>query len=89
MQCRRAGHDRDAPSLVEQWWEELSAKLMSFIENLALEYGVPLKKIHYSHFRLGKQFPESSLKVPASWKEPATLERAWEGFDALRTKNRK
>ncbi len=27
--------------------------------------------------------------TPAGWKEPATLERAWEGFDALRVKNRK
>jgi hypothetical protein len=50
---------------VEQWWEELSTGLMSFIKNFALEYGGPLKKIHYSHFRLGKQFPEFSLKVPA------------------------
>jgi len=69
--------------------EEIKEQMVSFIEDFAMEYGVPLKKIHYFHFRLGKQFPESSLKVPASWKEPATLERAWEGFDALRTKNRK
>jgi hypothetical protein len=69
--------------------EQIKEQMMSFIEDFALEYGVPLKKIRYFHFRLGKQFPESSLKVPASWKEPATLERAWEGFDTLRTKNRK
>ena len=69
--------------------EQIKEQMMSFIEDFAMEYGVPLKKIRYSHFRLGKQFPESSLKVPAGWKEPATLERAWEGFDALRVKNRK
>ena len=69
--------------------EEIKAQMTSFIEDFAAEYGVPLKKIHYFHFRLGRQFPETSLKVPASWKEPATLERAWEGFHALRTKNRK
>jgi hypothetical protein len=69
--------------------EQIKEQMMSFIENFAEEYDVPLKKIRYFHFRLGKQFPESSLKVPASWKEPTTLERAREGFDALRTKNRK
>jgi hypothetical protein len=69
--------------------EQIKEQMMSFIEEFAEEYDVPLKKIHYFHFRLGKQFPESSLKVPASWKEPATLERAWEGFDGLRMKNRK
>lgn len=68
---------------------QIKEQMVSFIESFAVEYGVPLKKIHYFHFRLGKQFPESSLKVPAGWKEPATLERAWEGFDALRMKNRK
>jgi hypothetical protein len=69
--------------------EQIKEQMVSFIEGFAKEYDVPLKKIHYFHFRLGKQFPETSLKVPAGWKEPATLERAREGFDALRTKNRK
>jgi hypothetical protein len=69
--------------------EQIKEQMMSFIENFALEYGVSLKKIRFFHFRLGKQFPESSLKVPASWKEPAMLEQAWKGFEALRTKNRK
>jgi hypothetical protein len=69
--------------------EQIKEQMMSFIENFAEEYDVPLKKIRYFHFRLGKQFPESSLKVPASWREPTTLERAREGFDALKMKNRK
>jgi hypothetical protein len=82
--CRERGVVyRPAPA------EQIKEQMMSFIETFALEYGVPLKKIRYFHFRLGKQFPETSLKVPAGWKEPATLERVWKGFDALRTKNRK
>lgn len=69
--------------------EHIKEQMVSLIEQFAEEYDVPLKKIRYFHFRLGRQFPEASLKVPASWKEPVTLERAWKGFDAVRTKNRK
>jgi hypothetical protein len=67
----------------------LTQQLLGFIEAFADEYAVPVKKIRYFHVRQGQPFGEARLKVPASWKDPATLERAWAGFEALRIKNRK
>jgi hypothetical protein len=67
--------------------ERLNGQLLGFIEAFANEYAVSLKKIRYFHVRQGQPFGEARLKVPASWKDPATLERAWDGFEALRIKN--
>jgi hypothetical protein len=69
--------------------ERLTPQLLGFIEAFANEYAVPVKKIRYFHVRQGQPFGEARLKVPASWKDPATLERAWAGFEALRIKNKK
>jgi len=67
--------------------EGLTAQVNGFIEQFAQEYGVPVKKIRFFHIRQGQPFGETRLKLPASWKDPATLERAWAGFEALRLKN--
>jgi hypothetical protein len=58
------------------------------IESFADEYGVPAKKIRYYHVRQGQPFEETKLKVPAIWKNPAKLEHARAGFEALRISNR-
>jgi hypothetical protein len=68
--------------------ERLTVQVNGFIEQFAEEYGVPVKKIHFFHIRQGQPVGEIRLKLPASWKDTATLERAWAGFEALRLKNR-
>lgn len=68
--------------------EGLMAQVNGFIEQFAEEYGVPVKKIRFFHIRQGQPLGEIRLKLPASWKDPAILERAWAGFEALRLKNR-
>jgi len=70
----------DAKRLMEQ--------VVGFLEKYANEYGVPSKKIHYYHIRQGEVHGEVRLKLPASWKEPLVLEKAWTGFDALKNRNR-
>jgi len=70
----------DAKRLMEQ--------VVGFLEKYANEYGVPSKKIHYYHIRQGEVHSEVRLKLPASWKEPLVLEKAWTGFDALKNRNR-
>jgi hypothetical protein len=69
--------------------EGLTQQLLGFIETFADEYAVPVKKIRFFQVRQGQPFGEVRLKVPASWKDPATLEHAWAGFEELRIKNRK
>jgi hypothetical protein len=69
--------------------EHITTQLVSFIEDFAAEYDVPLKKIRYFHVRQGQPFGEPKLKVPSNWKDPVTLERAWAGFETLRIMNRK
>jgi hypothetical protein len=66
----------------------LLALLTEQIEKLAMEYGVPVKKIHFFHVRQGQPFAETKLKIPVQWKEPETLARAWAGFEELRKRNR-
>jgi hypothetical protein len=68
--------------------EELTEQMRMFIEDFAAEYDVPLKKIRHFHVRQGRPFGETRLKVPASWKDPATLERARAGFEALHKTHR-
>jgi hypothetical protein len=67
--------------------DNLKAQLTTFIEDFAREYSVALKKIRYFHVRQGQPFSETKLKVPAHWKNPATLEQARAGFEALKRKN--
>jgi hypothetical protein len=50
------------------------------------EYHLPDKKTRYFQVRLGKPFDEKKLKIPASWRDEATLERARQGFERLRKK---
>ena len=50
------------------------------------EYHLPDKKTRYFQIRLGKPFDEKKLKIPASWRDEATLERARQGFERLRKK---
>ena len=68
--------------------EQITMQLSGFIEHFADEYAVPLKKIRFFQVRPGQPFGETKLKVPASWRDPATLERARKGFETLRLKNR-
>lgn len=67
--------------------ENLVWQMNGLVQEFAWEYGVPEKKIRYFHIRQEQPFVESKLRVPARWKEPATLERAWAGFEALRKRN--
>jgi hypothetical protein len=67
--------------------ENLIRQMNGLVQEFAWEYGVPEKKIRYFHIRQEQPFVESKLRVPARWKEPATLERAWAGFEALRKRN--
>jgi hypothetical protein len=53
------------------------------------EYNLPDKKTRYFQIRLGKPFDEKKLKVPSSWKDEGTLERARRGFDELSRKKGK
>ncbi len=69
--------------------EHILTQLVSLIEDFAVEYNVPPKKIRYFHIRQGQTFDEPKLKVPTTWKDLATLERAWAGFETLRIRNRK
>jgi hypothetical protein len=68
--------------------QELAGQLSGFIERFAEEYDVPLKKIRFLQVRQGQPFDETKLKVPAGWRDPATLARAQAGFDALSVRNR-
>ncbi len=65
----------------------LTAQLNGLIERFANEYSVPIKKIRFFQVRQGQPFGEIKLKVPADWKDPATLDRAQAGFEALRTRS--
>lgn len=68
--------------------ERLTEQVVGFVEKYANEYGVPGKKIRFFHIRQGEVHGEVRLKLPASWKDPLVLEKAWTGFDALRIRNR-
>jgi len=50
------------------------------------EYNLPDKKTRYFQIRVGKPFEEKKLKIPSSWREEATLEKARKGFDGLSKK---
>ena len=68
--------------------ESINVQVNGFIEQFAEEYAVQVKKIRFFHTRNGQPVGETKLKVPANWKDPLILERAWAGFDELRLKNR-
>ena len=68
--------------------ESINEQVNGFIEQFADEYAVQAKKIRFFHTRNGQPVGETKLKVPANWKDPLILERAWAGFDELRLKNR-
>jgi len=68
--------------------EAITGQVVGFVEKFAHEYGMPGKKIRFHHIRQGEVHGGVRLKVPASWKDPQTLERAWEGFNALKNRNR-
>ena len=68
--------------------DKLAAQMSGLIESFAAEYDVPVKKIHFFQVRQGQPVSEVKLKIPAIWREPETLKRAWAGFEALRKRNR-
>jgi hypothetical protein len=67
--------------------ERITGQVVGFVEKFANEYGVPGKKIRYHHIRQQGEHGEVRLKLPASWKDPLVLEKAWVGFEALRKRN--
>jgi hypothetical protein len=68
--------------------EKLTGQMALLIERFAEEYDVPLKKMRFFQVRQGQPFGETKLKVPAGWRDPAMLERAQAGYDALSVRNR-
>jgi len=68
--------------------DKLAGQMTLLIERFAEEYDVPEKKMRFFQVRQGQPFGETKLKVPAGWRDPATLARAQAGFDALTVRNK-
>jgi hypothetical protein len=65
---------------------QLETQVLSFINTLRVEYGVPEKKIHFYHIRQGQAYEERKMKLPTHWRDPEALVRARDGFDRLAAK---
>jgi len=69
--------------------ERITEQVVGFVDKLAMEYGVPGKKIRFYNIRQREAHVDVRLKVPTRWKDPLVLEKAWTGFEALRHRNRR
>ena len=84
-QCEKMGQC-EADGMVYRPSDDLERQMDLMLTRFREEYLLPDKKTRYFQVRLGKPFDEKKLKIPASWRDEATLERARQGFERLRKK---
>jgi hypothetical protein len=81
-QCQHDGIvHRPAPD------SQLEAQVMGLVTALRTEYGVGVTKVNFYQIRQGQVFDERKLKLPAQWRDAATLAEARRGFDQLAERN--
>ncbi len=66
--------------------DDLERQMNLLLTRFREEYNLPDKKTRYFQIRVGKPFEEKKLKIPSSWRDEATLEKARKGFDGLSKK---
>jgi hypothetical protein len=69
--------------------DDLERQMNLLLTRFREEYNLPDKKTRYFQIRVGKPFEEKKLKIPSSWRNEATLEKARKGFDELSKKKSK
>jgi hypothetical protein len=75
-------------NLVYMPWVDLDEQMEDLLNRFRNEYHLPHNKTRYFQIRFGKPFEEKKLKIPASWRDEATLAKARKGFDELTKRNR-
>jgi len=76
----------EANGMVYRPSDDLERQMNYLLGLFREEYLLPDNKTRYFQIRVGKPFDEKKLKIPASWRDEATLERARRGFERLRKK---
>ncbi len=83
--CRcEKGKDCQEDGMVYLPRDDVDRQANSLLAMFLDEYRVPKNKVRYFQIRQGNTFDEKKLKVPSSWKDPAALEKARQGFENLR-----
>jgi hypothetical protein len=66
--------------------DDIERQMNLLLTRFREEYRLPDNKTRYFQIRIGKPFDEKKLKIPATWRDEATLEKARAGFDELTKK---